>query len=615
MKQKKVTLLIILGVSIVAIGVVTALMLSPITSFFYDGSSDAFHQAGSCAGRERPDANATDDPFLVLENTATPGPGEPNATESPSPSPTVDPYETLYAQADTSMMQDIVNILLVGIDYSEERETWNGKKEWHSDVMMLLAVNFDENRADLISLPRDTYAKIPDTKGIYKLNAAINCGGGLYHDDGTFNPASMEKVMEAAEWMLGGIEVDYYYGVTMTSLKSLVDAFGGVDYDLDISFNIQGRSYTAGRQHMDGQAVLDYCRVRKSSNGLASGQTGDANRVNRQKKILVALYEQMRRDNIIVKIPDVLAAFEGELFTNCTAGQTAALAAFAYNLNSENIGMYSMGGSGASLFQWNFVFTDQSNRVKIIKEVYGVDVSQYSQYTLKYGRYRWCDMLYDQYMEVCEPLTKYVQKLIDEDDLLPEFTSSPTPSMSPSPTPTAGPTAASTATAAPTDTSAPTATAAPDVPDSTVPDSQAATAAPAQTPGQQTGNSIGIVRLTSVNVTPEPVRKYTPEQRALFEEYKLCLEELESAKSYADKEAKKAKSGSGNQLSSASSAYIEQLAKLQELAILLAKEFEYDEDGIQVPYAPTATYWNSRSAWAVNYGTHGGINEVIVDFN
>lgn len=607
MKQKKVTLFIILGVSIVAVGVLTALLLSPITSFLYGGSSDAFHEAGSCAGKEVEDPSATDDSFLVLENTATPGPVAPDATASPSPSPTIDPYETLYAQADTSMMQDIVNILLVGIDYSEERETWNGKKEWHSDVMMVLAVNFDENRADLISLPRDTYAKIPDTKGIYKLNAAINCGGGLYHDDGTFNPASMEKVMEAAEWMLGGIEVDYYYGVTMTSLKSLVDAFGGVDYDLDIDFNIQGRSYQKGPQHMDGQAVLDYCRVRKASNGLVSGQTGDANRVNRQKKILVAMYEQMRKDNLLVRIPDVLAAFEGELFTNCTAGQTAALAAFAYNLNSENIGMYSMSGSSASLFQWNFVFTDQTNRVEIIEEVYGVDVNGYSQYTLKYGRYRWCDMLYEQYMDVCKPLTEYVQKLIDEDDLLPEFTSSPTPSVSPSPSPTAGPTENATEPPAVTEPPVPST----DIPITEVPNTEA----PAPTPVQQEGNAFGIVRLTASNGTPEPTRQYTPEQRALFEEYKQCLKDLEAAKDYADKEAKKARNGSGNQLNSASVSYIEQLAKLQEVAIRLATEFGYDEDGILVPYAPTATYWNSRSAWAVNYGTRGGINEVIVDFN
>ena len=84
-------------------------------------------------------------------------------------------------------------------------------------------------------------ARITGVKGIYKLNASINCGGGLYKDDGSYNPKGLEKVCEAAEWMLGGIPVDYYYAVTMTSLKDLVDLCGGLDYDMDIKFHIQGR--------------------------------------------------------------------------------------------------------------------------------------------------------------------------------------------------------------------------------------------------------------------------------------------------------------------------------------------------------------------------------------
>lgn len=596
MNRKKITLFIILGVSVIAVGVLAALLLSPVTSFLYAGSSEDFHQAGgSCAGKAGETPVPTNEGFLTVEETATPAP---NATESPSPSPTIDPYETLYAQADTSMMQDIVNILLVGVDYSTERETWSGKKEWHSDVMMILAVNFDENRADLISLPRDTYAKIPDTKGIYKLNAAINCGGGLYHDDGSFNPESMEKVMEAAEWMLGGIEVDYYYAVTMTSLKSLVDAFGGVDYDLDIDFNIQGRSYQKGLQHMDGQAVLDYCRVRKASNGLGSGQTGDANRVNRQKKILVAFYEQMQKNRLLVKIPEVLEAFEGELFTNCTPAQTAALAAFAYKLDSQNIGMHSMSGSGASLFQWNFVFTDQSHRTELIKQIYGVDVHGYSQYTLKYARYRWCDMLYNHYMDLCDPLTKHVEALIAEDDLLPEFTSSPTPTATPEPTPAvtdAPPAETEQPTEAPTDTAE-------------------ETEQPAETVPNALGCGVVFTRLSATGVTPEPTRKYTQEQREQFQKYLLCLEELKDAKRTADKEAEKAKGGKSNQLNSASVAYIQKLAELQELAIALAKEFDYEYKNFDKAYLPTDTYWSS-SPWAINYGTKDGSNEIIVDFN
>ena len=48
---------------------------------------------------------------------------------------------------------------------------------------------------------------------------------------------------EAAEWMLGGIDVDYYYAVTMESVKQIVDIVGGVWYNLEGDFDNGGRYY------------------------------------------------------------------------------------------------------------------------------------------------------------------------------------------------------------------------------------------------------------------------------------------------------------------------------------------------------------------------------------
>ena len=150
--------------------------------------------------------------------TATPAPTQ-SAPASAAPETTVSAapseYDALKAQADTSMMQNIVNVLLVGVDYAEERltEEWleeGGSTAEHADVMIVLAINFDEKTVDMISLPRDTYAKIPGVTGIYKLNASLDCGGGLFLKDengqwiadanGKYqvNEAGFAKVCEAA---------------------------------------------------------------------------------------------------------------------------------------------------------------------------------------------------------------------------------------------------------------------------------------------------------------------------------------------------------------------------------------------------------------------------------
>ena len=546
MNNKRIIIIVVIGLIIIA-GILLAVLISPVTNMLLNGTGDDFRNAGSCAAKQHTESTTPaptqfegDDIIVVIGANDTPAPvttqpvnntDMPESTQTAVPeTSTPAPYDALYSMADTSMMKDIVNILLIGVDFSEERLTWNGKKEWHSDVMMVLSVNFDDNRADLISLPRDTYAKIPGVDGIYKLNASLNCGGGLYNEDGSVNPAGLEKVCEAAEWMLGGIPVDYYYAVTMTSLKQIVDAFGGLDYNLEFSYNIQGRSYTKGLQHMDGQAVLDYCRVRKATNGIPASEQGDANRVNRQKRILVAFYEQMKKNNLIVKIPDILDAFKGELFTNCTPSQTAALAAFAYNLDKDRIGLYSMSGSTVSMFQWNFLFTDQENRVDVIKKVYNVNAKQYPEYTLKYGRYRWASMLYDKYMDICTPLRKYVKNLIEEDDLLPEFTSTPAPTNTPKATdipsdnPTDAPTSVPSST--PANTPGPTS-------DST-PATDTPTENPTSEPTQVSTESPTSVPTEKPTDTPEPTA--TPHVQMISISVKLTWDDSDNVDGLRPKE-------------------------------------------------------------------------------
>ena len=362
--------------------------------------------------------------------TAAPtGEAEAAALESES-APTATPgseYDALMQQADTSMMQNIVNVLLIGVDYAEERltEKWleeGGSTAEHADVMIVLAINFDKQTVDMISLPRDTYAKIPGVTGIYKLNASLDCGGGLFQKDengmwiqdanGKYvaNNAGFEKVCESCSWMLGGIPINYYYAVTMPAVKELVNAIGGVDYNLDVSFTMQGREYTAGQQHMDGQAVLDYLRVRKAESGLSAGETGDGSRVNRQKDMLVAILNQLRNKNMLLKVPEILKSFDGQLFTNCSFDQTAALALYAYDMPSENIRMRSMDGiwSSKKSAKLNFCFTNQEKRVSIIREVYGVDVPEMRDCTMAYAYWFWNDLQAERYISTCHALKNHV---------------------------------------------------------------------------------------------------------------------------------------------------------------------------------------------------------------
>ena len=544
---RTVALLSAVAVLAIALGV---LLGGKISGILFSGQ-DLFSVAGQAA-QATPQRSSTPIPFSAApiavptaEDTHGPtvAPVTPTAeVVTPEPTATPGPYEELAQKADTSMMQGIVNIMFIGVDYEAARvdKKWAGKNgnSFHSDVMIVCAVNFNENRVDLISLPRDTYAHIPGVEGVYKLNAALNCGTdgtnyGIFCD----NNEGFLKVCEAAEWMLGGIDVDYFYAVTMESVKQIVDMIDGVWYNLEGDFDNGGRYYKAGFQHMDGQACLDYMRVRKAGHGKLA--TGDSNRVKRQKNMMVAIFKKMKQENLVLKVPELLAAFDGALFTNCTPEQTAALALFGYKLDPDDIGAYSMGGDSATLFHWNFVFTNQSDRVKLIKKVYDVDVPTEPKYSLAYGRYTWCKMLKDQYLDICDSLKNYVQKLIDEDDRRAEQVDE----------------------------------------------------------NGESGSS-----------------KYSEAQRAQFSEFKSALSSLKKKYSSADSEAKKAAKHNSNSLGSVSSGLLDQMIKVQDLAIAVAKSFNYTKvKNIDDSAYPNGT--KSSGPWGLTFWTKKKYNEIRVNFN
>ncbi len=408
-------------------------------AFAYSVFSDPMGQFDTVA-KQVPSAEPSKTPSPAKSVQPTP---EPEIETAFEPLPTEDPYNRLLSQADLSILNNIVNIMLIGVDYAQERETWSGKKAYHADVMIILSINTDTKDVNLISLPRDTYAKIPGIDGIYKLNASIDCGGGWPKESG------FEKVCESASWMLGGIPVQYYYAVDMAAVKGLVDAIGGVDFDVDFKFKIQGRSYAKGIQHMGGQAVLDYMRVRKH----IGSESGDLNRINRQKNMLVAIFEKVKSSDMLVDLPQMLGAFGGNLYTNTTLAQTAGLASFFYNINSDQIDMHSMDGKQHNIFNWNFVITDQQKRVKLIKKIYGIDVPENKKYAYSNASHLWEQMQAKVIAQKSKTVLGKAKKILDADALLPEPTTDPTPTSKPTPTQTTEPTQTPPTTPEPTQSS------------------------------------------------------------------------------------------------------------------------------------------------------------------
>lgn len=278
-----------------------------------------------------------------------------------------------------------INILLLGIDFGHTGYWGSGGKrsleDCHTDAMMVIAVNLDDKRADFVSLPRDTLTYVPGVKGIYKLNAAINCGSSM--EDG------LHKACDAASWVLGGIKIDYYLAVDMNAMAALGDAIGGVDFDLEMSYTgHSGRKYHKGLRHLDGTGIVDYLRSRTN----ATVNANDIGRTGRQRELMMAVFQKLKNDqDIFLKAAKAAQDMKDGFFTNildASATDFLPMLPIAMGLNEQNVGSYVITGKYRSaLYGWNFTFTDQENRQSVIKEVYGVDVPPLRYVDIKYTKW------------------------------------------------------------------------------------------------------------------------------------------------------------------------------------------------------------------------------------
>lgn len=302
-------------------------------------------------------------PSPTLTPTPTIAPTEPPATATPEPTPTIDPITALTPLADTSFMKNKVNILVLGVDESTERESWGS---FRTDTMILVTVNFDTNDVSMLSIPRDSLVKIYNEKSqlvnaelpfpYAKINSAFSAGRGAQKKGYAY-------ACETVSMTLGGIPVNYYIGFNMNVVKAVVDAMGGIGYDVDVEVTMNGRKLYPGFQHLDGQGVLDYCRQRKGSSDLA--------RIDRQQRMLMAIVSQLKSTGQIAKIPEIYTAVEQNVQTNLTLTQISSLALLGARMDMAQLSRATVPNQPQMVHQLSCVLLENEALGKLLKKIFG----------------------------------------------------------------------------------------------------------------------------------------------------------------------------------------------------------------------------------------------------
>ena len=189
------------------------------------------------------------------------------------------------------------NILLIGSDSRQGTAAAAVDSTDQSDTMMLVHIPADRKRAEVMSIPRDSWVNIPScTMGNGKLSSPtqfkINESfaiGNLYGNHTALGAACTIKTLERDT----GIYIDHFIVVNFTGFKAMVAALGGVEECNPTAFSdpSSGIVLSAGYHWLTPDQALAYVRAR---HGLGDGS--DLERIQRQQAFMSSLVSRARSE-------------------------------------------------------------------------------------------------------------------------------------------------------------------------------------------------------------------------------------------------------------------------------------------------------------------------------
>ena len=289
---------------------------------------------------ERPGGGLVDPTY---ESTNPQDGGSPDATAEPTVSPAEDPN----AGAPASLNENMYTFLVVGLDQVSNS----------TDTMMVGRIDTENHTIDVVSLPRDTLVNVSwSVKKINTLYSAdINTGGN-----------GIDGLLDGLKDILG-FQIDCYAVVDLTAFVELVDAIGGVDYNVPVNMNYYDPTQDlyinipAGEQHLDGEEALKVVRFRS---GYASADIG---RIGTQQDFLKSAASQMLTLGNIPNLPTFIDIFEEYVVTNMSASNLAFFARQFLLCKSEDINFHTLPGNyGDSIKGLSYVSINISEWLEMV---------------------------------------------------------------------------------------------------------------------------------------------------------------------------------------------------------------------------------------------------------
>ena len=240
--------------------------------------------------------------------------------------------------------EDWYTVLILG------RDTGGGG---NTDTMLLASYDVTGQKATVMSIPRDTMVNV--SWDVKKINSVYNANG-----QGQAGIDALYK--EIAQ--LVGFEPDYRVVVEWEAVGALVDAIGGVEFDVPYDMDYHDPyqdlviEQAKGLRTLTGSDAMQVIRWRCNDNTSPygykkkDGGIGDSGRMKVQQDFLKAVLQQLMKPENILNIGKIAKVFQENVETDLSFqeilwfGKQATLG----GLKPENVEFLTMPWRGANVY-------------------------------------------------------------------------------------------------------------------------------------------------------------------------------------------------------------------------------------------------------------------------
>ena len=229
------------------------------------------------------------------------------------------------------------NILITGYDMEENL----------ADIIMVVSMDLQNNKASILQIPRDTYvdAKEGRITGSSKINASYSQAKA-----GTSKFGAMMKMVNQNF----GMPLDGYVGITIEGFRRIVDAVGGVDIEITSPSGLTLEIWEGGQRnvhleqgmvHLNGAYAEGIMRKRKGKTAEGYGSGSDINRAKMQRSFYAALMRKLM-DVTPSQLFTLVRTCYSQINSSFSVNEMLGYAKKLKELEMSDIDIYTLPGQG-----------------------------------------------------------------------------------------------------------------------------------------------------------------------------------------------------------------------------------------------------------------------------